>query len=682
VSGKTLGIGDLLRIMPENTITQFAERVLFSDRLEEKLVPPNGVLSDSVEDRGSKLEGDPLPGRPADLIWRNNTTGKDIGRAKLPAAPALVNDERRGELLHFFANHELLATELMALVLLKFPDAPSGFRQDVLATLLEEQNHTKWYLGRMAQCGVHLGDLPVSGFFWNSVAPMATPLDYVTRLSLTFEQANLDYSRHYGKLMRHAGDTRTAGILDRIYRDEIGHVGAGLKWFRHWKANDQTDWQAFQKHLIFPLSPSRAKANGAAFNAEGRLEAGLDEDYVRSLANFERSNGRTPNVFWFCPDAERQMAATAAGKSYHPNRAATELTEDLGLLPAFLARPDDVVLVSKLPSIEHCERLRSWGFSLPEFEAFDPDTELAADSLTTIRKLHQLRPWAWCPSSAKLADCLAKNSAVKPPHWNENLRRLFSKSAWNEWLEGPGVAVDSIEKIEDAINSLNCDHIVLKAPFAASGSGLRRWQNGDEKVVQWARRIIDEQGTLLIEPWRERVFDFSVQYEVDGDRLRQLGWVRVHNRDSGAFVACSVGPKFCHGLDTSLARFLMTEALPSYDENGQLAGQMIEVCTKVGYQGPLGVDAFVYRNAYGDLALRTVCEINPRFTMGRLAIELGKKVAAGHWLRFSIERGSPAETEQHAALDSRGRLSGGCVVLNEYGHWRARLEVSKAADFS
>ena len=77
----------------------------------------------------------------------------------------------------------------------------------------------------------------------------------------------------------------------------------------------------------------------------------------------------------------------------------------------------------------------------------------------------------------------------------------------------------------------------------------------------------------------------------------------------------------------------------------------------------------------GDLALRTVCEINPRYTMGRLALELGKRVAAGHWVRFSIERGSPTETAPPPVLDSRGRICEGRVVLNEDGNWRGKTKI-------
>ena len=83
-----------------------------------------------------------------------------------PALHRLEQERERGRLLHFFANHELLATELMALVLLKFPDAPAAFRKGVLQTLKDEQEHTRLYLQRMKECGIHFGELPVSGYFW------------------------------------------------------------------------------------------------------------------------------------------------------------------------------------------------------------------------------------------------------------------------------------------------------------------------------------------------------------------------------------------------------------------------------------------------------------------------------------------------------------------------------------
>ena len=138
---------------------EFVERVLFANTLEEKLTPPP---VDLLDDAPGKAIGAPgSPGRPGDLTL----AGKGGVRAPFPGEHRLIDEEQRGILMHFFANHELLATELMALVLLKFPDAPKAFRRDILTTLKEEQIHTRWYLKRMADCGVDFGSFRLSGFF-------------------------------------------------------------------------------------------------------------------------------------------------------------------------------------------------------------------------------------------------------------------------------------------------------------------------------------------------------------------------------------------------------------------------------------------------------------------------------------------------------------------------------------
>ena len=68
-----------------------------------------------------------MPGRPRDLEFK----AQGVARDEFPGLERLEQERERGRLLHFFANHELLATELMALVLLRFPDAPAAFRRGV-----------------------------------------------------------------------------------------------------------------------------------------------------------------------------------------------------------------------------------------------------------------------------------------------------------------------------------------------------------------------------------------------------------------------------------------------------------------------------------------------------------------------------------------------------------------------
>ncbi len=180
-------------------LREFAERVLFATSLEEKLQRPVNLTD---ERPGPALATPATPGRPLELQFKAAGAARDA----FPGTRHLENERERGQLLHFFANHELLATELMALVLLKFPEAPAAFRSGVLRTLQDEQEHARLYLQRMRDCRIHFGELPVSGYFWRTVSTMENPLDYVSSLCLTFEQANLDFAQHFSKAFAQAGD--------------------------------------------------------------------------------------------------------------------------------------------------------------------------------------------------------------------------------------------------------------------------------------------------------------------------------------------------------------------------------------------------------------------------------------------------------------------------------------------
>ncbi len=402
-------------------LRDFAEQVLFATNLDEKLQSPAFVTD---ERPGSPLLTPQAPGRPAELRFKPQATGK----ADFPGVHRLEREHERGRLLHFFANHELLATELMALALLRFPDAPAAFRRGVWQTLKDEQVHTRLYVQRMRECGIQFGELPVSGYFWRSVAPMESPLDYVAGLCLTFEQANLDFCRYFARGFQAVGDGDTAGLLDRIYRDEIGHVAYGLKWFRRWKNPDESDWEAFCRQLKFPLSPQRAK--GLTLNVEGRRAAGLDPAFIAELNVYSQSKGRTPSVFVFNPFAEGHIAR---GKRFTPVRHQRMLASDLANLPQFLCRPDDIVLVAKRPSVEFLSAVKQAGFPLPEFVELKEGRINPASGLCQ-RKIGSLRPWAWGPDSLELLQPLftkvTGEARTASQRFNDGIAGLYSK-AWS-----------------------------------------------------------------------------------------------------------------------------------------------------------------------------------------------------------------------------------------------------------
>lgn len=672
---------------PES-IDDLARRVLFATDLDEKLRLARRPLSPVADSQGTTTGGGSYegisPGRPDHLRFASASAT----RPALPTRPGLVNEENRGVLLHFFANHELLAAELMALALLKFPDAPGAFREGLANTLREEQLHTRWYVNRMRECGVEFGQYPLSRFFWEAVSRMQSPLDYVARLSLTFEQANLDYALHYGHLLREAGDEKSASILLRIYQDEIAHVGYGLSWFRRWKEEKESDWTALQRRLPFPLSPSRAKGNRTEFNEKGRRAAGFDEDYIQRLALFERSKGRTPNVFYFNPEAEHRAAVWPS--PYHLDKKNLTVIHDLELLAAFLARKDDVLLMRQLPAQSHLAKLRRCGLTLPELEALDPAGQPDPAALLLHRKINRFQPWSTAPDlGERFRDLLPATATATTGPWSEKTRELFSKisqvNTFGRWM-APSYPCRNADDLAAAVTALRAQgyrEAIFKRAFSTAGSGMTRLDLGDIDAITnrpLSEKILAE-GGILLEPAHDRVFDFSVQYQIEDGAIRFIGFVEQIISKGGGYRGSLCQSKFCKGLDPALARTLMEDVLPLYAADGPLADDLLRWASDHHYTGPLGIDAYLHRDPRSTLALRPFCEINPRYTMGRVALELRRHIAPGCHLRFEIIKASDITMQDDSPIiDEKGRCCGGSILLTERRratHFVARATIAK-----
>lgn len=657
-------------------LREFAERVLFGTTLADKLAPPEAIQD---EHPGPALATPAAPGRPANLQFKPHATGK----SEFPGLHRLESLSERGKLLHFFGNHELLATELMALVLLKFPDAPAAFRKGVLQTLQDEQEHTRLYMERMKSCGLELGDLPVSGYFWRCVSPMEHPMDYVAGLCLTFEQANLDFAGHYGVSLAKVGDAESAKLLEKIYRDEIGHVAYGLKWFRRWKNPAESDWDAFCRTLKFPLSPQRAK--GFALNVAGRRAAGLDAEFIAQLEVYSQSKGRTPSVFVFNPFTEGHLAE---GKAFNPAKHQAQLARDLENLPQFLCRQDDIVLTGHKPSVEFLSRIKRAGFPLPEFVEWDPATGEGLRSLAT-RKLGSLRPWGWGPDSvARLQPLFAGVTGEKradDKRFNEGLARLYAKSwsadflrrllgdcrqnpaAAENWLCGAdevGAAAKSMAEARAIIKTIRArgqHRIVVKQSFGVAGSNALRLFEPEllDNQWRWMERAFARQQELVIEPWLERVQDFSIQLEMTPQGLKLCGFTGLMNDARGQFVANFAEAHYHKRIPSAVLAHFREPAASSggllrfYDE---VLERLEEELRAVDYVGPLGIDAFIYRHDTGGIRLKPVVEINPRYTMGRVLAELMRRTCQNSVGVFRLVNAAQLRAEGCADLASYGRM--------------------------
>lgn len=249
----------------------FAHQVVRSENLAVKLSPAPRDLTDQAPGPAERIE---RPSRSPALRFR------PAAEVKVPKLAGMTDPHQRVRILHALANHELQAAELFAWALLAFPDAPAAFRRGLLRILDDEQRHTRMYIARVEAHGFAFGDFPVSGYFWGKVAAIETPLDFVSAMSLTFENANLDHTLAYAAAAREAGDVKTATVIDRVHEDEITHVAFGWQWLQH-ESGDRSAWDAYADSLTWPLRP--AKATGRAFDRISRRAAGLDDSFIDRL---------------------------------------------------------------------------------------------------------------------------------------------------------------------------------------------------------------------------------------------------------------------------------------------------------------------------------------------------------------------------------------------------------------
>src|SRR5204863_9858080 len=144
-------------------------------------------------------------------------------------------------LLHALAHIELNAIDLAWDILARFgdPALPRGFHDDWVGVAAEEAEHFALLIGRLAALGAGYGDLPAHDGLWEAAA--ATADDLLARLAvvpLVLEARGLDVTPEMILRLERAGDAASAAILRRIYRDEIGHVAAGMRWLE-WLCREQ-----------------------------------------------------------------------------------------------------------------------------------------------------------------------------------------------------------------------------------------------------------------------------------------------------------------------------------------------------------------------------------------------------------------------------------------------------------
>ncbi|MEN0062578.1 MAG: DUF455 family protein [Myxococcota bacterium] len=605
------------------TVAHYAEQILHATTLSAKLAGPTETLVDRQTPPRSLPDH---PGRPE---------GLSLGRGPRPSLPSprdRLNDTQRAVVLHAMANHELLAVELFALALLRFPDAPRGLRRSWLATLRDEQRHVSHYVSRLEDLGVQFGEYAVSAFFWDALHRVDNPLSFISGLELGLEQANLDFSRLWAAAFRRAGDEATASVLDAVHDDEIRHVRVGAHWLRQLKDPKLDDFDAWTQALRFPLTPVRGR--GPTVVREARRAAGLDDDFIDRISVTTNSRGRSPRVFLFTSSLEDEWADRT------PSRIPTDIDHDLGPILSVLASPDDVV-IAEAPTRETLVRWSKRGLPIPQFvPELNPDAWPGQGVP---------EPWGWSPAMrdrfATVTDALPTIEGQSELHEKTWALRQLQQFAEAHEVEAKDVGQVATTWAEvDAIrNALG--ECWVKAPLSTSGQHRVRVPPGplDARSERAVRRLLAA-GSVVVERHLPVVAELSTHVQV-GETARIVGTTRFGSFQ-GIFRGVVLGSPNL-GLPSDVRRAFAEQRF--VDQATAAARQVGEAARAKGFRGPLSVDALVVGDS--TLRLKPISEVNARYTMGHLGMRLRRRLAGdvGLWLFLPIPSLRKAGFESAAA---------------------------------
>jgi len=238
-------------------------------------------------------------------LWRGGTctipaTAKPVAdRPARPTRPELVapgdvprrrlnGSAGRIALLHAVAHIELNAIDLAFDLVARFAadkaiadERRHDFVSDWIGVGDDEARHFQLIAGRLTELGGAYGDMPAHDGLWD--AATATRESLAARLAIApmvLEARGLDVTPGMIDRLVSVGDTESADCLRVIYTEEIAHVAAGVRWFRHLAARagiDPADWfkSLVHRHYGGVLKPP--------FNDEARASAELLPEFYQSL---------------------------------------------------------------------------------------------------------------------------------------------------------------------------------------------------------------------------------------------------------------------------------------------------------------------------------------------------------------------------------------------------------------
>ena len=320
----------------------------------------------------------------------------------------------------------------------------------------------------------------------------------------------------------------------------------------------------------------------------------------------------------FNPEHDIALASNLA--NFTAPHAGRQLRADLGFLPALWAGEGDVVLVDHVESAEKAfrkvvHRLRQLGCrDLPVVEGRFTSSKRPAD----YASVDSVLPWGWnLALRAVLKRHGVSDSLLPSEQQIAQIRELSHRRTAARLLPmlqmegtlGESFECTTAQEVEQLLERYG--QVIMKAPWSSSGRGLRflsTERTPFQMQAGWFRNMVAQQGSVMVEPWYNKVKDFGMEFSADDAGIHYLGLSLFHTLN-GAYTG--------NILATENAKREMISRYVPADLLDKIKQYIIGFLNLGNYRGPFGVDMMIV----GD-RIHPCVEINLRRTMGHVALEI------------------------------------------------------------
>lgn len=342
----------------------------------------------------------------------------------------------------------------------------------------------------------------------------------------------------------------------------------------------------------------------------------------------------------FNPETDYALASN--GEAYTPPASLQAMRASLCLLPSLFAEEDDAILLPDF--FKEIEKNGKFFVEFPKNQPLMELTDLKRLKLILPNYLGdffasfpnaEIRPWGWNKALVnQLRSCGVPEENLPSENGIRHLRNISNRHFTIPFLlnmEGvrhPEIAIpNEFSDIDNAIDFWNKNNeVYFKAPWSSSGRGLLYTKDLELRHIKpWLRGVIRSQGSVIGEIAYKRKLDFATEWECRNGEVKFLGLSTFITSPRGKYKSNAVAEQ------ETLAGYILNAIDITRKENNlsEIIGRqklLLETYVSAIYDGPLGIDMLVTENGN----VNPCVEINFRNTMGRVAIDIHKRIMSDH----------------------------------------------------